>query len=176
MNCLPCHGVLISFNGTGCFLIGESGVGKSETALQLIHQGAMLVCDDAPEFIIDKETKVIIGRCPKGFDGLMHLRDLGVINVINILGKNFFKKQQSIDFVVELSTINLLKTSDVCLTPDYQQWFYCVTHEQNQSDVRGIPGVTLHLTHNRNIPLLVQTAITQFSNNKQVKINETTDS
>jgi len=159
---LPLHGVLLELNGLGVYLIGASGVGKSETALQLIHQGASLICDDAPDLIVDNKAQAIFGHCPKGFHGLLHIHDLGIINIRDLFGFKSFKAHHQIDFVIELKPVGDRKTqlsqqtAQQLLTPSYQHWQY---------QTWTIPGIHLHLYPGRNIPLIINTAILQFSSN-----------
>ena len=157
---LPAHGVLLELNDTGIYLIGDSGIGKSEIALQLIHQGARLICDDAPDFTADTQTGQLLGSCPEGFYGLMHVHDLGVINIMQLFNPDSFKACQHIDLVIKLAAAdNRLaviteQTPQQLLTPDYQYWHY---------HAWTIPGIYLHLYPNRNIPLLIKIAVLQFS-------------
>ncbi|MCU7799315.1 MAG: hypothetical protein KZQ70_04010 [gamma proteobacterium symbiont of Lucinoma myriamae] len=157
MKILPEHGVLIEINGMGIYLIGDSGVGKSEIALQLIHHGATLICDDAPELTADNNT--ILGTCPDGFYGLMHIHDLGIINLLEVIGEQAFIPSHSIDLVIELITPNhqqaIISQQDPqqLLTASYQKWHY-----QSCS----VPGISIHLYPNRNIPIIIKTAIKQF--------------
>ncbi|MCU7938774.1 MAG: hypothetical protein KZQ64_12225 [gamma proteobacterium symbiont of Bathyaustriella thionipta] len=158
-NRLPEHGVLIQVSHMGIYLTGDSGVGKSEIALQLIHQGARLICDDAPELTTNINTKKILGTCPEGFYGLMHIHDLGLINLLDIIGQQSFKSSQPIDFVIELVKANdkqaiiTQQNPQHLLTPDYQKWHY-----QSCS----VSGIRIHLYPDRNIPLIINTAIEQF--------------
>lgn len=147
---LPGHGVLIELEQTGVYIIGQSGVGKSETALQLIEQGATLICDDAPIMSPGSEKQPLQGHCPEGFYGLMHLRDLGIINLIELFGKQSFEAEHSIDFIIEL-----IPSKQAVEAPEYKQWQY-------QSWT--IPGIRIHLYPNRNIPVLIKIAVMQFNN------------
>lgn len=166
---LPAHGVLIQLENTGIYLIGKSSVGKSETALQLIAQGAKLICDDAPELTPGSDDSQLLGICPKGFYGLMHVRDLGIINIIELFGQNAFNNCHAIDFVIELIDTESIETDCLefqatILEPEYQQWQY-------QSWT--IPGISLHLYANRNIALLIKMAVLQFNkNNKKSRETE----
>ncbi len=156
---LPLHGVLLELHSIGVYLIGDSGIGKSETALQLLHQGARLICDDAPELNAEATSKRLIGRCPEGFYGLMHLRDLGIINIMQLIGPDAFKAEQEIHFIIELTacddsaSIIPRDNPQQLLTPDYQHWQY--------SDWQ-IPGLRLHVSGSRNTALLIATAVKQF--------------
>ncbi len=174
MTTLPSHGVLLELHNMGIYLIGHSGIGKSEIALQLIHQGACLVCDDAPDFTSnvvsqdnenDKIHGQITGHCPKGYYGLMHLHDLGIINIIELFSsdaseRQYFKPSQIVHFVIELiavdnrQTIITKQSPQQLLTPGYQHW-HC--HSWT------IPGIRIHLYPNRNIPMIINTAVLQFS-------------
>lgn len=162
---LPTHGVLVELESTGIYLIGSSAVGKSETALQLIYQGAKLICDDAPELIPGPDQTQLLGVCPKGFYGLMHLRDLGIVNIIELLGQHCFNSSHTIDFVIELidaETIEVTNTErkSTIIEPEYKQWHY-------QSWT--FPGISLHLYPNRNIPLLIIMAVRQFNKNNPTR-------
>ncbi|MDX2505712.1 MAG: HPr kinase/phosphatase C-terminal domain-containing protein [Gammaproteobacteria bacterium] len=169
INELPAHGVLIQFDGLGVYLIGSSGIGKSETALQLIYQGAVLICDDAPDFTCEIKNGELLGICPAGFHGLMHLRDLGIINIMELLGAQCFKASQRIDFVLELIQTDEYSPVESHLNPRYQLWQFKNgqhkegLHRIKQQQSRSIPGQRIHLYPNRNIPLLVKTAVMQFA-------------
>lgn len=157
MKKLPEHGVLIQINGMGIYLIGDSGVGKSEIALQLIHQGAALICDDAPE--LTAENNKIRGTCPDKFYGLMHIHDLGIINLLELIGEQAFIPGHSIDLVIELIAANHQQAvigqqnPQQLLTANYQKWHY-----QSCS----VSGIGIHLYPNRNIPIIINTAIEHF--------------
>jgi len=156
---LPAHGVLLELNGVGLYLIGASGIGKSEIALQLINQGACLICDDAPDLRADRDSGQVSGHCPEGFYGQMHIHDLGIINITELINTDSFKPISVINFIIELVaaddrlTVVSQQTPQQLLTPDYQHWQY-----QHWT----IPGIHLHLYPNRNIPLLIKTAVMQF--------------
>ena len=165
MNRLPAHGVLIQLEEMGVYLIGHSGVGKSETALQLIHQGALLICDDAPEFTADKTNNELRGNCPNNFYGLMHIRDLGIINIMQLMGRQYFKASQKIDFVIELIKAETHQQLENCLSPNYRQWHYKDEEQQSWT----IPGIRIHLLHNRNMPLMITTAVRQFALSRTAK-------
>ena len=168
MTPLPRHGVLLELNGIGIYIIGVSGIGKSEIALQLIHQGACLICDDAPDLSADTDSRQVLGSCPEGFHGLMHLHDLGIINIMELFSADYFKPRQAINFIIELATaddklaIVSEQTPQQLLTPDYQHWQY---HGWT------IPGIRIHLYPNRNIPSVIKTAVMQFSAKNTMAIN-----
>ena len=157
---LPTHGTLIQYNGVGVYLIGESGIGKSETALALIEQGGLLICDDGPELSTNPADSGLMGSCPEKFYGLIHIRDLGVINLIELYGPQVFKCSSPIDFIIELVQPDTTCSHSTELKPvnynwSYQHWTIC--------------GIRLHLYPGRNIPILLKTAITQFACQHQSK-------
>ena len=95
------HGVLVEVYGEGLLLVGDSGIGKSETALELIKRGHRLIADDAVEIKrISKES--LMGTAPELIRYYMELRGIGVINVRHIYGVGSVKPETSIELVVRL--------------------------------------------------------------------------
>jgi HPr kinase/phosphorylase len=165
---LPTHGVLIQWNNIGVYLLGESCTGKSEAALHLIYQGAKLVCDDAPEFVFEKKTGELIGVCPSQIYGLMHIRDLGIINLLELLGKLHVEKRQRIDFVIQLIKTQKDHKIKCHINPQYHLWYFTEKQTfQKQGRFRMIQGLQIHLYPGRNIPMIIKTAILQFSRSRQ---------
>lgn len=95
------HGVLVDIYGEGILIMGESGIGKSETALELIKRGHRLVADDVVEIkkISDKE---LTGTSPEVIRHFIELRGIGIIDVKELFGVESVKEIQSIDLVVKL--------------------------------------------------------------------------
>ena len=79
------HGVLVEVYGEGCLLIGDSGVGKSETAIELIKRGHRLVADDAVE-ILRTNVNTLIGKAPENIRHFIELRGIGIINARQLFG------------------------------------------------------------------------------------------
>lgn len=156
-NNLPAHGVLIQLHQLGVFIIGESGIGKSETALQLIQNGAQLVCDDAPIFSYEASNKKLIGSCPEDFKGLIHIRELGILNIKELLGEKTSKSNHSVDFVVQLTKGQPISLA-AQLNPSYQHWQYPI----DKSNFFTIPGICLYNYPNRNNSQLIDIAVKQF--------------
>jgi len=99
------HGVLVDVYGEGILITGESGIGKSETALELIKRGHRLVSDDVVE--IKKVSDVtLIGSAPDMTRHFIELRGIGIINVKNLFGVESVKKTQQIDLVIRLEEWN----------------------------------------------------------------------
>ncbi len=95
------HGVLVEIFGEGVLITGESGIGKSESALEIIRRGHRLVSDDVVELRkISDDT--IIGRAPDITRHLIELRGIGIIDVKSLFGVECVKDSQKIDFVIKL--------------------------------------------------------------------------
>ena len=98
---LTTHGVLVEVYGEGVLLMGDSGIGKSETALELIKRGHRLIADDAVEIkLIDRRT--LVGTAPEMIRYYMELRGIGVINVRHIYGVGAVKPESNIDLVIKM--------------------------------------------------------------------------
>ena len=95
------HGVLVEVFGEGLLILGDSGVGKSETALELIKRGHRLVADDAVE-IKRTQRNLLIGSAPEMIRYYMELRGIGVINARQIYGVGAVKPENRIDLVVNM--------------------------------------------------------------------------
>lgn len=97
------HGVLVDIYGEGVLITGESGIGKSETALELIKRGHRLVADDAVE-IKRVSHSTLIGSCPELIRYFIEVRGIGVINVKQMFGVQSVKDTQGIDLIIKLET------------------------------------------------------------------------
>ena len=95
------HGVLVDVYGEGLLIIGESGIGKSEAALELIKRGHRLVADDAVE-IRKISHKTLMGTCPVLIRYLIELRGIGILDVHELYGAGAVKASQNIDIVIKL--------------------------------------------------------------------------
>ncbi len=95
------HGVLMDILGLGVLLVGESGIGKSECALDLIVRGHRLVADDTVE-IRRRQESILIGTCPDLTRHHMELRGLGVINVRELFGVASIRASKRVELVVQL--------------------------------------------------------------------------
>ena len=97
------HGVLVDIDGIGILITGESGIGKSETALELIKKNHRLVADDAVRIIkLDEDT--LIGKSTEVVEHFMEIRGLGIIDVRSLYGIGAVKNSKKIDMVVNLET------------------------------------------------------------------------
>ena len=97
---LSMHGVLMDVSGVGILLTGHSGVGKSETAMELIKRGHRLVADDS--VIIKRVSDSLIGSSPEMIRYFMELRGIGIINIKNMYGSGSILNEKEIELVMEL--------------------------------------------------------------------------
>jgi HPr kinase/phosphorylase len=95
------HGVLVDVYGMGVLLLGESGIGKSECALDLVHRGHRLVADDAVE-IRRYPSGALVGRAAEMIRYHMELRGIGIINIKHLFGVSAVRTSKSIELVIEL--------------------------------------------------------------------------
>lgn len=95
------HGVFVEVHGEGVLILGESGVGKSETALELIKRGHRLIADDAVE-IRRTSSRTIVGSAPDNIRHFIELRGVGIINARRIFGVGAVKLTEKIDMVIQL--------------------------------------------------------------------------
>jgi HPr kinase/phosphorylase len=97
------HGVLVDVYGIGVLIIGESGIGKSEAALELIKRGHMLVADDAVQ-ITQVTTGELSGTAPQLIKHLLEIRGLGIMNVMTLFGAGAVRNKKTISLVIRLET------------------------------------------------------------------------
>ncbi len=95
------HGVLVEVHGEGMLLLGESGVGKSEAAIELVKRGHRLIADDAVE-LIKEGAYQLSGSAPELIRHYIELRGIGVINVAKLFGMGAIKESANVDIVVNL--------------------------------------------------------------------------
>ena len=105
------HGVLIEVYGEGILLVGDSGVGKSETAIELIKRGHRLIADDAVE-IRRVSSKSLVGRAPENIRHFIELRGVGIINARRIFGMGAIKMSEKIDMCINMEIWDATKLYD----------------------------------------------------------------
>ena len=115
------HGVLMDVYGVGLLIIGDSGVGKSETALEMIKRGHRFVADDAVEIRrVSQET--LVGSCPKNIQYFLELRGIGIIDVQRMYGVESVRETQSIELIIKLEMWDDRREYDrIGLTYDYME-------------------------------------------------------
>ncbi len=150
------HGVLMEVYGHGVFMIGDSGVGKSETAIELIKRGHRLVADDAVQ-IRKISDKSLIGSSPKNIRHFIELRGIGIINARRIFGMGSIKVTQEIDMVIKLEIWDNNKIYDR------------IGVDNEYTDILGVkvPIVTIPVKPGRNLAVIIEVAA---MNNRQKKM------
>ncbi len=153
---LTTHGVLVEVYGEGVLLMGDSGIGKSETALELIKRGHRLVADDAVEIKLIGEN-TLVGSAPEIIRYYMELRGIGVINVRHIYGIGAVKPSTGIDLVVHMEHWVDGKAYDR------------LGIESETEEILGVslPKVTIPVTPGRNLAVILELAA---MNNRQKKM------
>ena len=150
------HGVLVEVHGEGVLLTGESGIGKSETALELIKRGHRLIADDAVEVKrISRDT--LVGCAPELIRYYMELRGIGVINVRHLYGMGAVKPETNIDLVVSMEPWEDGKAYDRLGLTNETASFLGVS----------LPQVTIPVRPGRNLAVIMELAA---MNNRQKKM------
>ena len=150
------HGVLVDVYGEGVLLMGESGVGKSETAVELVKRGHRLVADDAVE-IRRVSSKSLVGRAPENIRHFIELRGVGIINARRIFGMGAIKMSEKIDMCINLEIWDATKLYDrMGIDSEY-------------TEILGIrvPVMTIPVKPGRNLAVIIEVAA---MNNRQKKM------
>lgn len=105
------HGVLVDVNGIGLFIRGESGIGKSETALELVKRGHRLVADDAVE-IKKKDNNNLEGTAPELIKYYLEIRGVGILDIARLYGMGAVRDKKVIDIIVQLEEWNTQTSYD----------------------------------------------------------------
>lgn len=150
------HGVLVEVYGEGCLLTGDSGVGKSETAIELIKRGHRLVADDAVEIRRTAQT-TLYGQSPENIRHFIELRGIGIINARKLFGMGAIKLQEKIDMVINLEQWDSAKVYDrMGLDNEYMK-------------ILGVevPTLTIPVKPGRNLAVIIEVAA---MNNRQKKM------
>lgn len=145
------HGVFMAVLGIGVLITGESGIGKSEVALELISRGHRLIADDTPEFrCIAPDT--ICGRCSHPvLSGFLEVRGLGVLDIRAMYGDTAIKSSKALRLVIELKRMN-------------EKELIALDRLEGSRQVReilgvSVPQVTIPVIPSRNLAVLVESAI-----------------
>ena len=141
------HGVLVEVYGEGVLLLGESGVGKSETAIELVKRGHRLVADDAVE-IKRVGVKRLVGSAPELIRHYIELRGIGVVDVQQLFGMSAVREDQDIDLVVNLEQWNDATMYDRL---GLEQLYTVIL------DVK-VPALTVPVKPGRNLAIIVEVA------------------
>ena len=150
------HGVLMEVYGEGILLTGESGMGKSETAVELLKRGHRLIADDAVE-IRRISANTLVGTAPSVIRNFVELRGIGIINVANLFGMGAIKAENRIDLVVNI------------VPWDNHENYDRLGLEVQYTELMGvkIPTNTIPITPGRNLAIILEVAA---MNNRQRKL------
>ena len=150
------HGVLVEVYGEGILLIGDSGIGKSEAAVELLKRGHRLIADDAVE-IKKIGTNLLVGTAPELIRNYIELRGIGIINVAKLFGMGAVRSQNEIDLVVNIVQWNT------------QEVYDRLGLEDQYMEILGvqIPMNTIPITPGRNLAMILEVAA---MNNRQKKM------
>lgn len=145
------HGVLVDIYGIGVLITGQSGVGKSETALELVKRGHRLVADDSVE-IRQEDYDRLIGSSPPLIEHLLEIRGLGIINVMTLFGAGSVRSHKRISLVINLETWDQKK-----------QYDRLGLEEETMKiiDVK-LPMATLPVRPGRNLAVIIEVAAMNF--------------
>ena len=154
------HGVLVEVYGEGILILGDSGIGKSETAIELVKRGHRLIADDAVE-IKKVSAKTLVGSAPDIIRHYVELRGIGIIDVRRIFGMGAVKQSEKIDLVINL-----------------EHWIQGKMYDrlgidEEKIDILGnlVPSITIPVMPGRNLAIILEIAA---MNHRQKKMGYNT--
>ncbi len=150
------HGVLVEIYGEGILLLGDSGIGKSETAIELVKRGHRLIADDAVE-LKRISARQIVGASPENIRHFLELRGIGIINARRLFGIGAVKLTEKVDLIVQMELWDPDKVYDrMGIDTEYEE-------------ILGvkIPSLTLPVKPGRNLGILLEVAA---MNNRQKRM------
>lgn len=150
------HGVLVEVYGEGVLLLGDSGIGKSETAVELIKRGHRLIADDAVE-IRRVSAKTLVGSSPDNIRHFIELRGIGIVNVRRMYGIGAVKNTEKINMAIQMEPWEQGKNYDR------------MGLEGETINILGIevPSITIPVSPGRNLAIIIESAA---MNNRQKKM------
>ena len=154
------HGVFVECYGEGILMLGDSGIGKSETAIELVKRGHRLIADDAVE-IKKASAKTLVGSAPELIRHYVELRGIGIVDVRRIFGMGAVKLTEKIDLIINLE-------------PWQQGKFYeRMGLDSEYTNIMGIdvPSITVPVKPGRNLAVIIEIAA---MNNRQKKMGYNT--
>ncbi|MBQ6830759.1 MAG: HPr(Ser) kinase/phosphatase [Clostridia bacterium] len=150
------HGVFVEVYGEGILLVGDSGVGKSETAIELVKRGHRLIADDAVE-IRRVSSKTLVGSAPDNIRHCIELRGIGIVNARQLFGMGSVKVTEKIDMAIQLEPWDSEKVYDR------------MGLENHYMEILGnsVPMLTIPVKPGRNLAVIIEVAA---MNNRQKKM------
>ena len=154
------HGVLVEVYGEGVLILGDSGIGKSETAIELVKRGHRLIADDAVE-IKRVSAKTLVGSAPEIIRHYIELRGIGIVDVRRLFGMGSVKVSERIDLVIKFEAW------------DPEKLYDRFGLDEEVEDILGIkvPAITVPVHHGRNLAVVLEIAA---MNNRQKKMGYNT--
>jgi len=145
------HGVFVVIKGKGILIVGKSGIGKSEVALDLIYRGNQLIADDSVEFFKQDEN-TLIGQAPSLLANLMEVRSLGILDIKKLFGDKSIIKKEKLFLVVELKSFQK-KLPYPRLDMDMGSFkLFDIT----------VPKIDLPIDKTRHVSLLIETVVKNY--------------
>jgi HPr kinase/phosphorylase len=141
------HGVLVEVYGEGILIVGDSAVGKSETAVELIKRGHRLIADDEVE-IKKVSSKSLVGSAPDNSRHFVALRGPGIIDARNIFGMGAVKQTEKIDLVIKLEQWDTTKSYDTLGTEDVYATILGIK----------VPATVVPVKPGRNLSIIIEIA------------------
>jgi HPr kinase/phosphorylase len=145
------HGVLVDIYGVGVLITGQSGVGKSETALELVKRGHRLVADDSVE-IRQEDYDSLVGNSPPLIEHLLEIRGLGIINVMTLFGAGSVRSHKKISLIINLEIWDQKKQYDRLGLDEDKMRIMEV----------DIPKATIPVRPGRNLAVIIEVAAMNF--------------
>ncbi len=146
------HGVLVNVHSKGVLIVGESGMGKSEIALELVRAGHILIADDRVD--VKRTHGRLFGEAPSLLAGMIEIRGIGIMNVSQMFGASSTMSKSNIDFVIELEPWNDA-TDYLRVGIEPSDPFTCLGLE--------VPKLTFPVREGRNMAMLVEAAVIDFT-------------
>jgi HPr kinase/phosphorylase len=145
------HGVLVEVYGEGILIQGESGVGKSETALEIVKRGHRLIADDLVEIRRVSDT-TLLGNAPDIIRHFIEIRGIGLLDVKNLYGVGSVKMQENVNLVIKLEIWDRMK--------NYER----IGIDEEFTDILGIkvPSHTIPVRPGRNLAIIVEVAAMNY--------------
>ncbi|NVY96841.1 HPr kinase/phosphorylase [Lactobacillus sp. DCY120] len=145
------HGVLVDVYGLGVLIKGDSGVGKSETALELIKNGHRLVADDRVD-VYQQNEHTLVGEAPEILKNLMEIRGIGIIDVMNLFGASAVRTSMEITLIINLSNWSAEQNYERVGLKDHTEQIFDVE----------VPSITIPVKVGRNISNIIEVAAMDY--------------